>query len=464
MSENLKTIKSHNRSLIYFLLSFIVAFLLTLLLKEPSFTTTQVYVLFILFFAMGLWFTEAVPPFAVSILIIAYLVFMLGNKDLNPSPEKIDKYVTTFSSSVIWLMLGGFFLAAAMTKTKLDEALFKFTLKISGTSPRKLLIGLMTTTMLASLLMSNTAATAMVIASIMPLLNSLGNKSGLTKALLVGVPIAASTGGMGTIIGSPPNLIAVGALENIGIEISFLEWMIYGLPLAIVLTAISCIVLIKLFIKDNTPISVEFLQDEKVERTKEEKTQRMIVIVVIIVTVLLWLTTTIHGIKVGAVSAVPLVFLTLTGILKNKDVQGLPWDTLLLVAGGLSLGMALQNSGLLEHYAHQMRSIEVHYIVFMFILAFMTMAFANIMSHTATSTVLIPLGIAILIGFETQISIIIGLAASTAMLLPVSTPPNAIAYSTGLLKISDFRVGGILVGLLGPLLAVLWVLLITRFL
>jgi len=461
MNASLKPVKNQNRSILYFLASFVVALLLTLLLKEPSFTTTQVYVLFILFFAMGLWFTEAVPPFAVSILIIAYLVFMLGNKDLNPNPEKIDRYVTTFSSSVIWLMLGGFFLAAAMTKTKLDEALFRATLKISGTSPRKLLIGLMTTTMIASMLMSNTAATAMVVASIMPLLNSLGNKSGITKALLLGVPIAASTGGMGTIIGSPPNLIAVGALENIGIEVSFLDWMLYGLPIAIALTAISCIVLIKLFIKDNTPISVEFLQTDKIERTKEEKTQRIIVVVIILVTVLLWLTTTIHGIKVGAVSAVPLVFLTITGILKNKDVQGLPWDTLLLVAGGLSLGMALQNSGLLEHYAQQMRSVKVHYIVLMFILAFMTMAFANIMSHTATSTVLIPLGIAILIGFETQISIIIGLAASTAMLLPVSTPPNAIAYSTGFLQISDFRVGGILVGLLGPILAVLWLLLIA---
>ncbi|HEX6847183.1 MAG TPA: SLC13 family permease, partial [Chitinophagaceae bacterium] len=169
MDASLKPVKNKNRSILYFLLSFIVALGLTFLLKEPSFTTTQVYVLFILFFAMGLWFTEAVPPFAVSILIIAYLVFMLGNKDLNPNPEKIDRYVTTFSSSVIWLMLGGFFLAAAMTKTKLDEALFRATLKISGTSPRKLLIGLMTTTMIASMLMSNTAATAMVVASIMPL-------------------------------------------------------------------------------------------------------------------------------------------------------------------------------------------------------------------------------------------------------------------------------------------------------
>ncbi|HEY6504546.1 MAG TPA: SLC13 family permease [Chitinophagaceae bacterium] len=461
MIGNLKIFGDKNKSLTRFLLSLMVALLLTFLIKEPSFTTTQVYVLFLLFFAMGLWFSEAVPPFSVSIFIIAYLVFMLGNKNLNAKPEDISKYVTTFSSSVVWLMLGGFFLASAMTKTRLDEALFRFTLKISGTNPRNLLIGLMATTMVASMLMSNTAATAMVIASILPLLKSLGNKSGVTKALLLGVPIAATTGGMGTIIGSPPNLIAVGALENIGINVSFLDWMIYGLPIAITLTVISCIVLIRLFIKDKTPISLDFLHNNQSETTKEDKTQRVIVLIIIIATILLWLTTSIHGIKVGAVSAVPLVFLTLTGVLKSKDVQGLPWDTLLLVAGGLSLGIALQNSGLLEHYAQQMRNFKVHYVILIFILAYMTMAFSNVMSNTAISTVLIPLGIAILPGFEIQVAIIIGLASSAALFLPVSTPPNAIAHSTGFLKITDFRIGGIVVGLLGPLLAVLWVLLVA---
>jgi sodium-dependent dicarboxylate transporter 2/3/5 len=461
MSFSFKTMQGSTRSIVYFLLSFIAALLLTFVVKEPSFTITQVYVLFLLFFAIGLWFTEAVPPFSVGILIIAYLVFTLGNENLNDRHENIAKYVTTFSSSVIWLMLGGFFLATAMTKTKLDAALFRLTLKISGSNPRNLLIGLMTTTMIASMLMSNTAATAMVVASIMPLLKSLGEKSGVAKALLLGVPIASTTGGMATIIGSPPNLIAVGALENIGINISFLDWMIYGLPIALVLTAISCFVLIRLYMKDKTPISLEFLNQPQTEDSKEDKTQRLIVLIIIIVTVSLWLTTSVHGINVGAASAVPLVFLTLTGVLKSKDVQGLPWDTLLLVAGGLSLGMALQSSGLLEHYAHKMQNIQVHYIILILILAFVTMIFSNVMSHTATSTILVPLGIAIVAGYESQVAIIIALSASAALFLPVSTPPNAIAYSTGMLKVSDFRIGGIIVGVIGPVLAVIWLLIIT---
>jgi sodium-dependent dicarboxylate transporter 2/3/5 len=449
------------KSVYLFLLSFGIAFGLTWLLKEPEFNDSQVYVFFLLFFALGLWFTEAVPAFAVSIFIIAYLVFMLGNPHLNAAPENIEKYVTTFSSSIIWLMLGGFFMAAAMTKTNLDEALFRFTLKMSGSNPRNLLIGLMLTTMVASMLMSNTATTAMVIASIMPLLNSLGKESPLTKAFLLGVPIAATTGGMGTIIGSPPNLIAIGALENVGIEVSFLDWMIFGLPLAFVLTAICCFVLIRIYIKNTKAISLDFLQVQQPTLSNKDKTERFAVIVIITITIILWLTTSFHGLKVGAVSAIPLVFLPLFGILKNKDVQGLPWDTLLLVAGGLSLGLALLHSGLLDFYAGYIKQMEVQEIILLLIFAFLTMILSNVMSHTATSTVLIPLGMAILVNAQSEVALIIGLAASTALFLPVSTPPNAIAYSTGMLEIKDFRKGGILVGLLGPLLIVLWILLVS---
>ena len=453
--------KNRVKKFVMFLLSLILAAGITFLIKDPGFTDSQVYVLFLLFFAVGLWLTEAMPAFAVSLLIISYLVFALGNPFLNSQPENIDKYAQTFSSSVIWLMLGGFFLATAMTKTKLDEALFRFTLKISGRNPRNLLAGLMFTTMLASMLMSNTATTAMVIAAIMPLLASLGKTSGFSKALLLGIPIAAATGGMGTIIGTPPNAIAAGALENAGITIDFIDWMKFGVPIALALTAISCFVLIRLFIKDNTPISLAFMDNQVVDKTQEFVRQRRVVIVVIIITVGLWLTTSLHGIKVAAVCAVPLVFLTLTRVLEGKDIQGLPWDTLLLVAGGLSLGLALEQTGLLNHYAQLLITVKINSIVLMFIFAFLTMLVSNIMSNTAASTVMIPLGMAIMVGFEQQIALIIAISASTAMFLPVSSPPNAIAFSTGLLEQKDFRVGGILIGVLGPILAILWVLLIS---
>ena len=152
--------------------------------------------------------------------------------------------------------------------------------------------------------------------------------------------------------------------------------------------------------------------------------------------------------------------LTLTGVITGDDVKTLPWDTLFLVAGGLSLGEALESTGILEHYANQMKTINISPVAFLIIFAYITMIFTNIMSNAAASTVLIPLALAILPGYEKQAVLTIGLSASTALFLPVSTPPNAIVFSTGFVRQKDFLLGGILIGILGPLLAALWVLLI----
>jgi sodium-dependent dicarboxylate transporter 2/3/5 len=452
--------KKRLRSFYCFTGSLIVALALTWLVKEPSFTDSQVYVFFLLFFSVGLWLTEAIPAFAVALFVMAYLVFTLGNPLFNSAPEKIDRYVHTFSSSIIWLMIGGFFLAAAMTKTKLDERLLRFTLKISGTKPGNVVIAFMFTTMIGSMIMSNTAITAMLIAALMPLLNKLG-RSGLSKALLLGISIAATTGGMGTIIGTPPNAVAAGMLEDEGIKIDFLHWMLYGIPVAVVLTAISGFVLLKLFVKNSAPVAFDSLEKGKNDTRRESKIERNIVIVVIIVTVLLWLTSSLHGISSAAISAIPIVVLTLTGVITGDDVRTLPWDTLFLVAGGLSLGEALESTKILEHYANHMRGLNMNIVVVIFILAYASMIFSNIMSNAATCTVLIPVAFAIFPAFEKQLALSIGLAASAALFLPVATPPNSIVYSTGLLDQKDFRIGGFLIGILGPLLAVLWVLLIS---
>src|SRR5690349_6138017 len=133
-AEDFETFQKKKRlkSLYYFVGSLIVALGLTWLLKEPTFTDSQLYALFLLFFSIGLWITEAIPAFAVALFIMAYLVFTFGNPHFNSAPEKIDPYVNTFSSSVIWLLLGGFFISAAMSKTKLDQRLLRLTLRISG--------------------------------------------------------------------------------------------------------------------------------------------------------------------------------------------------------------------------------------------------------------------------------------------------------------------------------------------
>lgn len=432
---------------------------LTFVVSAPSFTDSQLYVLFLLFFAIGLWVTEAIPSFAVSLFILSFLVYTLGNPHLNSAPENIDKYVVTFSSSIIWLLLGGFFMAAAMTKTGLDKRLLNITLKISGTNPKNILMAVMATTLFSSMIMSYSATTAMVIAAMRPLLDVLG-KSGKSKALLLGITIAAATGGMGTIIASSTNAVTAGLLVKEGFDIDFLTWMLYGVPVALVLNIICWLVLTRKFIGNATPVELASLK-QGVQTTTGTRLQRNIVLAVIIVTILFWLTTSLHGVKVAAVSAIPIVVLTVTGVLSANDLKQLPWDTLFLVAGGLSLGVALESTKIFDYYTASMKYMKLSPVVFLLLFAYLGMLFSTVISNVAACMLLIPLGMAILPQLKEQVGFAVGLACSTAIFLPVSTPPNVIAYGTGLLEPKDFRIGGIIVGILGPLLAVLWALLLS---
>ena len=451
--------KKRYRPLIYFVVSFVIALVLTRVLREPGFTDSQVYALFLLFFATALWITEAIPPFAVSLFILAYLVFTFGNPHLNSAPEKIDRYVNTFSSSVIWLLLGGFFMAAAMRKTGIDIKLLTLTLKLSGNKPRNILVALMLTTMIASMLMSDSATTTMVIAAITPLLTTLG-KSTISKGLPLGISIAAALGGMGTIIANSTNPVVAGLINESGIEFGFLNWLVYGLPVSIVLTAICCYVLSRLYFKEAEPISLDFLKQSA--SSPGTAGQRTIVLIVVFVTVLIWLTGSIHGITVAATCAIPFVALTVSGILTAKDIRAMPWDSLLLVAGGLSLGEALKSTGIMNYYTSHITAMNDHPVLFILMLSYFAMLFSNVGSSTAACMLLIPLGMSVLPGWKTEVGICIGISSAASVLLPASTPANVIAYSTGLLKLKDFRIGGLIVGILGPLLALAWALLLRR--
>jgi sodium-dependent dicarboxylate transporter 2/3/5 len=441
-----------------FLATLALAGLSTYFLSQEGFSTSQLYILFLTFTAIGLWLTEAIPPFAVGILIIGFLVFTQGG--LGADGAEVQRYVNTWSSPVIWLMLGGFFLAEGLRKTQLDQALFRFTLKITGTQPKRILLGLMFTTALASMIMSNTATAAMMLASVMPLIKKMGKEKPLSKALLLGIPGAASVGGMGTIIGSPPNAIAVGALQGIGIEIDFLTWMAYGAPLALLLTAVFYVLLSR---KKNFALEADLsLLMQKTKARPEDLKQQRIVLAVTGLTVGLWITTPLHHIPVAVISGIPIVLLTMLSIIYAQDVRALPWDTLMLVAGGLALGLALVNSGLAVYFIESI-NLQGAYWLLALAFALITVVASNIMSNTATASILIPLGLILMEGNPQGAMIIAmatALAASCALFLPVSTPPNAIAFSTGLVEQKDFRKGGVFIGLIGPFLALAWCLVV----
>ncbi len=452
---------------ILFLTILIVAYVLMYFLSAPTFTVTQQSVLFILFFAIGLWITEAVPPFAVGILIVGFLVFTMGRD------EGMDakRYAQVWSDGVIWLFLGGFFLAEGMKKTNLDVSLLKLAAPKFGNQQKMILFGLMLVTAILSMLMSNTATTAMMIATVSPLFLMAGKESNFSKALVLGIPTAAAIGGMGTIIGSAPNAIAVGAMESIGIKISFIEWMLVGVPVSLILLFVFWRMLLHKYQLKNQTISLDFLLDapasseEEMEKLEESKIKKQIVLVVMGVTLLLWLTSQLTKIPVAAVSGIPIVALTLLGIIDADDVRSLPWDTLMLVAGGLALGMAIQEQGLATYFVDQVSHYDINLYALVVIFSLVTVVFSNFMSNTAATTIFIPIAIS-LIGLNADFDpvifpLVIGLSASCALLLPVSTPPNAIAYSTGIIQQQDFRMGGIGIGLIGPLVIIITTLLFS---
>jgi sodium-dependent dicarboxylate transporter 2/3/5 len=350
-----------------------------------------------------------------------------------------------------------------MKKTKLDESLLKYILPKLGNDSKNILLGVMMVTAILSMLMSNTATTSMILASITPLIFTLGKESSLSRALVIGVPAAASLGGMGTIIGSAPNAIAVGALEGVGIQISFIEWMIIGVPGAFLLVFLFFKLLEGRYQLKTQHISLDFLNAETEKPTSEDKIKKNIVLLVLIATLILWLTSQWTGIPVAVVSGLPIVLLTMLGIVDSEDVRKLPWDTLMLVAGGLSLGLAIKEQGIAAYFVQSIQNFELNYYILIVLFGYVSVLLSNFMSNTAATTILVPVAISLVslipdanVAF---LPVIIGLTASCALLLPISTPPNAVAFSLGIVGQKEFFPGGLFIGIVGPILLIILTIL-----
>jgi len=430
----------------------LLALTLSYFIDIPHATPAMEYVLFLLIFSVGLWLTEAIPPFAVGIFVIAFLVVALGSEYFMEVPVDPDRYLSTWTSDVIWLLLGGFFLAEGMKSVQLDRALFLFAVKRFGSEPKWLLFGVMMMTAVASMVMSNTATTAMMITSILPLVAKLGKKNSLTKSLLIGIPAAASAGGLGTIIGSTPNAIAVGALASVGVKITFLTWMIFGIPLALFLVWSFWKFLSSRMDEATDRVDLSFLQETTMLPVGRRR--RAMVIFTLVLTVLLWSTEGLHGIPLAATSAVPIVLLTLTRIITADEVRTLPWDTLMLVAGGLALGRAIVDVGLASTFIEGLEGLSLPLWLLAALFGYLTLAMSNVMSNTAAVAILVPISLGLGGLFQVSVPLSVALIASCALFLPVSTPPNAIAYSTNLMDQKDFRISGGYFTVVGPLIII----------
>jgi len=443
-----------------FFFSLILAAVGTFFLSPEVFSDAQKYTLFILIFAILLWSTEAIPPFAVGILIIGFLVYTMGNiEGATISPKEIS---ATWSDSVIWIFLGGFFLSEGMRKTNLDLSLFKKTISIFGSNPSTLVLGIIIVTSILSLIISNTATAAMVLASVMPLIDREGKDSLISKAILVSIPAAATFAGMMSMVSSPPNLIVVNVLKSKGFDVTFTQWLLLGFVPAVVLLIGFWYAIVRKYTSKVKGLDVSFV-NKALDMTNSLRLQRLAVIVILIITVALWMLGHQLQIPTAGAAMIPIMFLPMLGIITAEDVRRLPWDTLMLVAGGLALGIAIKEL-LAPYYSEFLAGMEFNMIAMMIIFAIVTVIFSNIMSSTATATILINIAAIVLPANQLlPIGLVIGLCSSCGLFLPVSTPPNAIVFGTGMLKQKDFMLGGIFGAVVGTTVIILWVLVLQNF-
>lgn len=422
--------------------------------REAAFMT-GIFVL-----AAGWWMTEALPLFATSLLVIGLQVVLLANPGgwaglgfaSGNSPSYRD-LLGTAADPVLLLFFGGFVMAQAAVKEGVDRAMSGLLLRPFGGEPRRVLLGLMLITLLFSMWMSNSATTAMMLAVVTPMLTALPPGEPFRKAVVLAVPLAANIGGMGTPIASPPNAIALGYLQRAGHHVAFLDWMLVAVPLVLLLALFTWFVLWKFF----APVTAGL----RLEPHSEKLTRRgRLVVAVFVATAVLWMTDQWHGLPPAVVALLPVVVLTATGIFTRDDLGRLEWSVLILIAGGISLGAGMQSSGLSRLVVQWLPASGGNELGLLAVLVVGTMVVSTFMSNTAAANLFLPVGFAATIAAgaaglpAVQVALSIALAASLSMALPVSTPPNAIAYARGEFTTRDMARVGLLVGALGALLII----------
>lgn len=411
---------------------------------------------FVLVLSVGLWVTEAIPAHAVGLLIIGLAALIDG---LTPSDAPTADWIAplhALGDPLIWLFLGGFFLAAGMERCGLDRRLALVLLRPVQGSYRLSLLVVMLTSFVLSMFMSNTATAAMMLAVLGPSLLLLPAGSTAGKGLLLGIAAGSNLGGLGTIIGTPPNALAAAAMarHDPPLHVGFTDWMLLAAPPALI-----SLLAVWMWLAGRNKVD-EFhleLEPRGTEPTvSANRPGTAVVTTTLLLTIGLWLTTEWHGAPAAVVALVPIVLLTLTGVLSAEDLRGLHYDVLFLLAGGLALGELVRGTGLAGWLVEVLPTESLSPIALVGATALLTVVLANFMSHTAAANILLPLGLSLAGETAGQMGLAIAFAASSAMCLPVSTPPNALIHATGRLSARDFLGLGLLTGLLTPGLGILW--------
>ena len=367
----------------------------------------------------------------------------------------------TFADPIIILFLGGFFLADAATKFRLDINLARVLLRPFGTNPKYVLLGLMSVTALFSMFMSNTATAAMMLALLTPVLALFKPEDRGRAAFALCIPIGANVGGIGTPIGTPPNAIALKFMQENGWNVTFGDWMMFGIPFVVIMLLIGWFILLKMF-----PIDQKALDLAKEMKGKFMTTPKAwVVYITFIVTILLWVVPKqYHGLDANSVAIIPIAVFSVTGVITAKDLRAMSWDVLWLVAGGFALGVALGETKLANDLINSIPFAEWDSLALIVGSSLICLFMATFMSHTATAALLMPIMASVAAGMVAGGSmdapgaigllVTIAFASSLGMALPISTPPNAMAYATGHIEQKGMAISGTILCLIGLALSI----------
>lgn len=427
------------------------------------------------------WMTEAVPIYITSLIPII----------LFPLSGGLDLKITTaaYGHKFVFLFIGGFILAIAIEKWKLHKRIALNIIKIVGTKKTNIILGFMIATAFLSMWISNTATAVMILPVGLAIIsqlkdspNTIENENEIFgKTLMLAIAYSASIGGMATLIGTPPNLVLAGVVKtSYNIEINFLQWMSFGLPVSILLLFICWKYLTSVaynFKNDSFESGGEEI-DKQINSLGEMSYEEKSVLTVFILTALAWITQSffiknyvpnIDDTIIAIIAAVILFILPSKNgsekLLSWSDAVKLPWGILLLFGGGMALAKGFDASGLAIWIGNQMTFFsEIPLIIILLTLIAMVNFLTEITSNLATTAMLLPVLVALADTIDINaFYLLVGatVAASCAFMLPVATPPNAVVFGSKILKIDDMIKKGFWMNLVSILIltaAIYWVL------
>jgi solute carrier family 13 (sodium-dependent dicarboxylate transporter), member 2/3/5 len=397
-----------------------------------------------------LWLSEIVPPFVPTFLLWTLTPLLLGSFDKKFGLPNVLSWAI---DPVLALFFGGFVLGIATERYGFDKRLANIALRSAGKSYAKFLLFVILLTACLSMWMSNIAAAALMIACLHPVLRDFEIDNKLRRVLLVGIALGADLGGISTPIGTGPNAIAIASISQTT-HISFLDWMIFALPLSIGMLCVS-FALIWFPIRQQQsewsnkiePMSEIVLNGENHRKLNAGEYGFLIVFAA---TVIFWLTEPLHGIPASVVSLGATSVLFLTRLLVKEDLRRVDWSTLLLIAGGITLGKLLEQSELVKIIAANIAWNDLNPTFALFLLCLTSATLSALMSNTATTVLLIPLAHALIP--EPSTAILVAIAASFGIPFVISTPPNAMVFGEGGVQFKDLFLPGIIIMILGCLL------------